>query len=58
MVCDNLPVAIVTAPPVIEAGQAAVYRDGNWQIVADHRGETVYSVSPRWSATICQLPSR
>ena len=47
--------ACVTAPPVIEAGQAAVYRDGNWQIVADHRGETVYSVADGSATEIAEL---
>ena len=37
--------ACITAPPVTEAGRVALYRDGNWLDVADHRGETVYSVT-------------
>jgi hypothetical protein len=36
-------------------GQAAVYRDGNWQIVADHRGETVYSVADGSATEIAEL---
>lgn len=47
--------AWITAPPIIEAGQAAVYRDGNWQVVADHRGETVYSVSDGSAIEIAEL---
>ncbi|EFL4032400.1 TPA: tail fiber assembly protein [Klebsiella pneumoniae subsp. pneumoniae] len=47
--------ACVTAPPVIEAGQAAVYRDGNWQVVADHRGETVYSVADGSAIVLSEL---
>lgn len=37
--------ACITAPPVTEAGRLAFYIDGSWQTVADHRGETVYSVN-------------
>lgn len=37
--------ACITAPPVTEAGRVALYRDGNWLDVADHRGEAVYSVT-------------
>ncbi|RTY55197.1 tail fiber assembly protein [Pantoea sp. YU22] len=36
--------ATITAPPAFENGRVAVYRDGSWLAVADHRGETVYSV--------------
>ncbi|MEZ0583261.1 tail fiber assembly protein [Erwinia sp. STN24] len=35
--------ACSSAPPAIDAGFVAVYRDGGWLTVADHRGETVYS---------------
>ncbi|WHU88063.1 tail fiber assembly protein [Pantoea agglomerans] len=37
--------ACITAPPATEAGRVVFYRDGNWLDVADHRGETVYSVT-------------
>jgi len=37
--------ACVTAPPATEAGRVAFYRDGSWQSVPDHRGETIYPVS-------------
>ncbi|MCX3310056.1 tail fiber assembly protein [Pantoea vagans] len=37
--------ACITAPPVTEAGRVAIYQDGAWTAVADHRGETVYSVT-------------
>jgi len=47
--------ACITAPPTIEAVQAAVYRDGNWQVVADHRGKTVYSVSDGSEIVILEL---
>lgn len=36
--------ACATAPPVTDAGKVALCIDGNWQTVADHRGEMVYSV--------------
>jgi len=32
-------------PRTIGAGFVAIYRDGSWQSVADHRDETVYSVT-------------
>lgn len=37
--------ACITAPPDAQAGTVAVYQDGSWQSVPDHRGETVYPVS-------------
>lgn len=37
--------ACITAPPATEAGRVALYRDGSWLAVADHRGETVYSLT-------------
>lgn len=37
--------ACLTAPPDAQAGMVAVYQDGSWQRVPDHRGETVYPVS-------------
>ncbi|MGE1159069.1 tail fiber assembly protein [Pantoea agglomerans] len=37
--------ACITAPPVIEAGLVAIYQDGTWTAVADHRGKKVYSVT-------------
>lgn len=36
--------ACIIAPPATEAGRIALYRDGSWLTVADHRGETVYSI--------------
>lgn len=37
--------ACLTAPPDAQTGTVAVYQDGSWQRVPDHRGETVYPVS-------------
>jgi len=37
--------ACLTAPPDAQAGVVAVYQDGSWLSVPDHRGETVYAVS-------------
>lgn len=37
--------ACIIAPPATEAGFVPVNHDGNWQVVADHRGETVYSIT-------------
>lgn len=37
--------ACLTAPPDAQAGMVAVYQDGSWQRVPDHRGETVYPLS-------------
>jgi len=45
----------ITEPPVIQSGQAAVYRDGNWQAVADHRGKTVYSITDGSEIVISEL---
>ena len=42
----GLPASACTvAPPQSEAGSVAVYRNGEWMVVADHRGETVYSIT-------------
>lgn len=37
--------ACSSAPPSAETGFVSVYRDGGWQTVADHRGETVWSTA-------------
>jgi len=37
--------ACITAPPDAETGRVMLYRDESWLAVADHRGETVYSVA-------------
>lgn len=37
--------ACITAPPDAESGRVMLYRDESWLAVADHRGETVYSVA-------------
>lgn len=37
--------ACITAPPATDVGRVALYRDGSWLAVADHRGETIYSVT-------------
>lgn len=37
----HVPLGCVkTAPPAFEAGQTAVWSDGAWTILSDHRGET------------------
>ncbi|WP_335672109.1 hypothetical protein [Pantoea vagans] len=33
--------ACLTAPPAVQSGMVAVYQDGSWLSVPDHRGETV-----------------
>lgn len=35
--------ACTVAPPEAEAGNIAVFINGSWLLVADHRGETIYS---------------
>ncbi|WBV22055.1 tail fiber assembly protein [Pantoea piersonii] len=47
--------ACAVAPPQTEAGSVAVYRDGGWQVVADHRGETVYSVADGSAIVVSEL---
>ncbi|MCP1438385.1 hypothetical protein J3D56_001821 [Erwinia persicina] len=44
-----------SAPPSAETGFVAVYRDGGWQTVADHRGETVWSTADG-AATAITVP--
>lgn len=47
--------ACITAPPAAEAGSVALYLNGSWQVIADHRGETVYSVNDG-SAVLISAP--
>lgn len=47
--------ACITAPPAAEAGSVALYLNGSWQAIADHRGETVYSFDDG-SAIIIRAP--
>jgi len=47
--------ACIIAPPATEVGKVALYYDGSWQTVADHRGETVYSVT-NGAAVLINLP--
>lgn len=49
--------ACTDAPPQIKAGSVAVYRDGDWLSVADHRGETVCSFTAEKSAPISKVNS-
>lgn len=44
--------ACLTAPPDAQAGTVAVYQDGSWQSVQDHRGETVYSTATGEAITV------
>lgn len=37
--------ATIIAPPIVEKSNVAVFREGNWQIISDHRGETVYAIT-------------
>jgi hypothetical protein len=47
--------ACIKAPPATEVGRVAVYQDGAWTAVADHRGKTVYSVTDG-AAVVINLP--
>ncbi|MEZ2587862.1 tail fiber assembly protein [Pantoea agglomerans] len=47
--------ACITAPPVTEAGRVAIYQEGAWTSVADHRGKTVYSVTDG-AAVVINVP--
>lgn len=47
--------ACITAPPAAEAGSVALYLNGRWQVIADHRGERIYSVNDG-SAVIISEP--
>ncbi|CAK6489207.1 Prophage tail fiber assembly protein TfaE [Pantoea sp. Nvir] len=47
--------ACVTVPPATKTGHTAVYRDDEWQVVADHRGETVYSIADGSKIVISEL---
>ncbi|MBE5252137.1 tail fiber assembly protein [Mixta mediterraneensis] len=47
--------ACTTAPLITDSGHVALYISGCWQAVADHRGETVYSVNDG-KAVLIDLP--
>ncbi|MGF6474771.1 hypothetical protein ABIE06_001584 [Pantoea dispersa] len=47
--------ACIIAPPATEVGFLPVYRDGSWQVVADHRGKRVYSVTDGSEIEISEL---
>lgn len=47
--------ACTVAPPQTDAGSVALYRDGGWKTIADHRGETVYSVADGSAIVISDL---
>jgi len=35
----------IIALPIVKASKVALFREGNWQVMADHRGETVYAIA-------------
>ena len=37
--------ATSVSPPVVKAGSIAVFHEGDWQLISDHRGETVYAIA-------------
>jgi len=47
--------ACAVAPPQTGAGSVAVYRDGGWKTIADHRAEMVYSVADGSAIAITEL---
>lgn len=47
--------ACIIAPPATETGSVAIYGDGSWLTVADHRGETVYSIDDGSAIVITSL---
>lgn len=42
-------------PPETSSGNVAVYVSGKWRLVADHRGETVYSTNDGRALTIVDI---
>lgn len=46
--------ACTVAPPEAEAGNVAVFTNGRWQLVADHRGETIYSTKDGQPAVVTE----
>lgn len=45
----------MTAPPGTTAGKVAIFKDGDWTIEEDHRGETIYSVSDQSASTVTNI---
>lgn len=35
----------IITPPIVKANKVALFRESNWQVMADHRGETVYAIA-------------
>lgn len=46
--------ACTVAPPEAEAGNVAVFTNGSWLLVADHRGETIYSTKDGQPAVVTE----
>lgn len=46
--------ACTVAPPDAEAGNVAVFTNGRWLLVADHRGETIYSTKDGQPAVVTE----
>jgi len=42
------------APPACESGKVCLFRDGGWQQITDHRGETVYNIETGEAFTLLQ----
>jgi hypothetical protein len=47
--------ATIIAPPSVKKNHVAVYREGGWQVIADHRGKTVYSITDGTEILISEL---
>lgn len=47
--------ACADAPPQVNKGEVAIYRNGCWLAVADHRGETVYDIADGSAMVITEL---
>jgi hypothetical protein len=46
--------ACTVAPPEADQGKVAVFNDGSWLLVADHRGEKIYSTKDGQPAVVTE----
>jgi len=47
--------ATTVAPPDVKVGNAAVFRENNWHVIADHRGESIYKTESGAATEVTEL---
>lgn len=47
--------ATAVAPPVVKAGNVAIFREDDWHVLADHRGESIYKTEDGTVTEVTEL---